>query len=513
MSFSCRTFVAQRAVVAWVLLAIPAAPAALAAQAQAPATLTLAEAIGLARRNNPTYLTDLTRSVSADWAVRESYGALLPGASLSSSLSWQQAGTQRFGIFTGSDLGLATSTDYYSSSYSVNLSYRLSGAQLLAPGRDKTARRATEADMDAAGTRLEQSVTQGYLAVLRARDGVALARQELQRADENLKLAQARVAVGSAIPLDARQAEVERGRAQVQLLQAENDVQIQRVRLAETLGVRLEPSVELTTTFSVGEVPWDLETLIAAALESHPQIRAARATVAANHTSVRMARTAYLPSLSLSAGFSGFARQAGNENFLIAQAQGQLANQRQDCELFNAISAGIANPLPNRPANCAAYVLTPDAEARIRDSNNVFPFDFSREPWSLSLTFSLPVFQGFGRERQIEEARVQEKTAEYRLRAQELSLRTLVETGYLNVATMRQTVDLESRNQALAEDQLRLARERYRVGAAAFLELQDAETIKARADRAYLDAVYNFHASLADLQAAVGRPLRETGTR
>jgi outer membrane protein len=88
-----------------------------------------------------------------------------------------------------------------------------------------------------------------------------------------------------------------------------------------------------------------------------------------------------------------------------------------------------------------------------------------------------------------------------------------VETAWLNVATLRQTVDLESRNRALAEDQLRLARERYRVGAAAFLELQDAETIKARADRAYLDAVFSFHASLADLQAAVGRPLRETGNR
>jgi outer membrane protein len=120
----------------------------------------------------------------------------------------------------------------------------------------------------------------------------------------------------------------------------------------------------------------------------------------------------------------------------------------------------------------------------LRSSNQVFPFNFSREPWSLSLTLSLPVFEGFGRERQIEEARVQVKSAEYRVRAQELSLRTLVETGYLNVATMRQTVDLEARNQTLAEDQLRLARERYRIGSAAFLELQDAETIKARADRA-----------------------------
>jgi outer membrane protein TolC len=65
----------------------------------------------------------------------------------------------------------------------------------------------------------------------------------------------------------------------------------------------------------------------------------------------------------------------------------------------------------------------------------------------------------------------------------------------------------------LAEDQLRLARERYRVGAATFLELRDAETVKARADREYLNAVYAFHTGLAQLEAAVGRSLRNPGNR
>jgi outer membrane protein TolC len=78
----------------------------------------------------------------------------------------------------------------------------------------------------------------------------------------------------------------------------------------------------------------------------------------------------------------------------------------------------------------------------------------------------------------------------------------------LNAVTAKQSVDLEIRNKELAEDQLRLATERYRLGAAAFLELQDAATIKARADRAYLIAVYSFHESMAALENAVGRSLK-----
>jgi hypothetical protein len=39
--------------------------------------------------------------------------------------------------------------------------------------------------------------------------------------------------------------------------------------------------------------------------------------------------------------------------------------------------------------------------------------------------------------------------------------------------------------------------------------MQEAETVKARADRAYLSAVYSYHEALAALEAAVGQPLRE----
>jgi outer membrane protein len=159
-------------------------------------------------------------------------------------------------------------------------------------------------------------------------------------------------------------------------------------------------------------------------------------------------------------------------------------------------------------------VLTPDQQADILAGNDVFPFDFTREPRSASLTLSLPLFNGFQRERQLETARVTERDAELRLRADELRLRTEVATAHANLETSRQSVALEERNRELAGEQLELARERYRVGVTNFIELQDAETIKARADRAYLAALYNFHEALAALEAAVGRNLRQaTETR
>lgn len=483
------------------------------APAQERATLTLQEAIDLARRNNPEYLSQANDIAVADWAVRDAYGSLLPGASVSTSYGYQAAGNPRFGAFTGTELGLNSTTDYYSSSYSIGMSYRLSGSSLLAPGQARSQRHATSAGIEAAAFNLGAVVTRNYISVRRARDGVILARRELTRADENLRLAQARVEVGAAIPLEVKQAEVERGRAEVAVVQAENLVRTEQLRLMQTLGVRVAGEVELTTEFRVHDVPWTVDQLVATAREGHPQLRAARASASAAEAGVKMARSTYLPSLSLSAGLSGYARQAGNTDLLVEQGRIGAQQQIASCERMNLISAGLSQPLPGMPANCAALAFSPDHERAIRDANNRFPFGYSRDPYSVSLTLSLPLFDGFSRERQVEQARVARTDAELRVRAEELRIETEVGTALNNVQTARVSAELEARNAELAEEQLNLARERYRVGAASFLELQDAETAKARADRAQLTALYQFHESIAALEAAVGRSLTQSEIR
>lgn len=61
---------------------------------------------------------------------------------------------------------------------------------------------------------------------------------------------------------------------------------------------------------------------------------------------------------------------------------------------------------------------------------------------------------------------------------------------------------------ANATEELRLAQERFRFGAANSIEVTDAQTNLAQAEQARIDAVYNFHKTLAALEALVGRSLR-----
>src|SRR5688500_9160123 len=100
------------------------------ADAQQPpkTTLTLEEAIALARQNNPAFLAQQNDLTVADWGVRQAYGELLPGASASTSFQYQGSGTQRIGFLSGSDLGVSSSPAYMLSNYFIGVDYSLSGS-------------------------------------------------------------------------------------------------------------------------------------------------------------------------------------------------------------------------------------------------------------------------------------------------------------------------------------------------------------------------------------------------
>lgn len=477
------------------------------------ATLTLEEAIGIARRNNPDYLAQRNDDGVADWTVRQSYASFLPTATASMSGQYQAPGVPNFGLFTSSDIGISRTPPYYFSSYRLGLNLSLSPATFFEVKRARAARKATDASIDAESFRLASNVTVAYLTALRARDGVELAQRQLEEAEETRDLAQSRVDVGEAIPLDAKQAQVGFGRAQVALLQARNLEESQLRRLAQQLGVQLPDTVALTSEFQVFEPTWSVEDLVAQAMPSHPDLVSLRAGATAAKAALRQQQGTYLPTLNVSAAWSGFTRETGDDAYLLASARDNAANRIDNCEFLNQVSAGLSQPLPDHPQDCSRFQLSAADEQEILDANRVFPFDFQRQPLVVSATVSLPIFTGFNRQLQVAQARNQAEDADYQRRAAELRVRADIGERLGSVEAAWEVYQIEQENYAVAQSQVELARERYRLGAGTFLELLNAQAIQATADRDLLSSRYTFHEQLVALEAAVGRSLRPAEAR
>lgn len=490
------------ALTSWLLVAAAGA----GAQEPVPSSLTLDDALSIARRNNPAYLQSANDPELADWDVRAAWGQLLPTATASAGASWQGPGNQQFGAITLGDLGFGDLPSYYGSSYRLSLNYSLGWSNILAPSQAKASRRATRANVKEAEATLVSQVTGGYLDVLRQQEGVTLAEQQLENAQVNLRLAQGRREVGTATAIDVGQAQVQVGRANVTLLQAKNALATARMRLLQQMGISGDRNVTLSTTFDLSEPTWTLDELYGDALANNPTLLARRSSQKAAEIGVSSARAAYYPTLSVSTGFSGFTREASNTNLQIAQSQAQVAQTRDQCVATNDLYSRLADPLP--PLDCSKYVFTDAQRQRILDQNDQFPFGFQKSPFTVSVGLSIPIFQGLSRQRSLEAAKLQRQDAAQQVRQQEIGLRTDLSVGLANVQTAYQSALLEERNQQLAAEQLRLARERYQVGSITFVELVDAQTVKAQADRDRIAAVYAYHDAVTNLETLVGVSLR-----
>ncbi len=489
--------------VGFAVLVLVAGP--LAAQ-EIPKSLTLDDAIDLAERNNPQFLSTKNDQGPADWGVREAYGQFLPEVTGSGGVGYTAAGAVRYSNLNLGSLG----SGQVGSSYNLRLGWTLSGNTIFGLASARATANATRAQIDARRFDLASQVALAYVTALQYQDAVNVARRDVDWAEQNLKLAQTRVSSGAAAGIDAKQAEVRLGQAQVSLIQARQNLADGRVALGEQLGVDLPDSVQLASRFQVFDPTWSVDSLVSEAMRVHPALHAAQARERASVAQARQARSSYFPSLSVSAGVSGYTQKALNSDFLIAQAQNSYQGLREQCQFYNAISAGLSQPLDSFPKDCSQYVLTPGLRQKILADNSAFPFNFSKNPFSLSVGVSIPIFTGFSRQQQVAEAAAAVDDAKQSVRQEKLALRTQLAQAYNALTADYQVVQIQRHNQEVAQEALKQRQRQYALGAAAItiLDLLDAQKTLTTADQAYLNALYNFHYNLIRLQAAVGRPLR-----
>lgn len=493
-------------------LVLTLVPALLANSASAQAiesiALSLADAIEIARGSNPGFQRTRNDLQLADADVKSARGALyLPSATASAGMNWQGAGEQQFGSLTADQLGFGNEPAFYFSSYRLGLDYRFDGATLLAPGQAKASRIATRAQITNADAGLVQEITQRYIEVLRQEEELKVSDSQFERARFNLRLSRGQYDLGSASAVDVAQADVAAGRAEVTVLQTQNALENARIRLLQAMGVDLSEEVVLTTSFTLSEPTWEAEELFALGLAENPNLASLEASRNASAYAVKIAKSSYLPTVSLSASLSGFTRQSSNVDGQIARSEFQSQSNIAGCLAQNDLFSRLANPLPS--LDCTRFVFTDDQEGTIRSSNDVFPFNFQKSPPTAGLTISVPLFQGFSRSRQVEAAQVERDDMDHNIREQELALRADIATTLADLRTGYRTAVLERRNRDVADRQLELARERFSLGLADFLELVEAETLKVEADRSLVAAIFTYHDALATLEAVVGVPLRQ----
>ncbi len=464
---------------AFALASLVLLPAVLVAQGGSRAatpTLTLDEALVLAKRNNPVYLQTLNGRTRAGAAQRAAYGAFIPSVSTNVSAGFREGRPQNFG-----GVSFGASADQVNSNFGLSAQLDLSPSVWLNTRQQSLGATAADFDVEAGVLALRQSVTSQYMAVLQQEARATLQDTLLANTIVQLDLAKARQAAGSATDLDVRRAEVQVGTQRVAVLQARNLGEVEKLRLFQNIGVAQPGDVKLVTTLPVTLPGQSLEQLLDEARNRNPALRALRDREAASAVNSRSAKSQYLPNVQLSANLSGYTQRFSG----------------------NYVNGNVAAAIASNPAADTAGI-----RRRLQAQQDQFPLSFERNPYTLSLAFSLPIFDGFAREQRVQVAEAARSDAQYNVRAQELRLTADVTAAYLTLQTDAQSVTLNTRNAQAAREALTLAEQRFRVGLNSLVEVIQSRADFERAESDRITSIFQFHRDFVALEQAAGRPLR-----
>lgn len=322
--------------------------------------------------------------------------------------------------------------------------------EVFSGGRRLADLRASGASLDAAEARRREQdyvvvlrATETYYAAAAAADLVEVAVQRLERATQQAEFARNRYDVGTATTSDVLRAEIEMANAELGEIEARTALRASSLELGRLVGTAGEVRPADAALPAMAPTLPPLDELVERGLRTAPLVRAATALQASRRADRLAAYSPYIPSLRLTGGYDWFA----------------------------------------------------------------FDFPPDQRSWSLRVTASLPVFNGFQREAALTRAAALERTAEAQARDAVIGTRVAVESAVQDIELADHRVRISARTVELAREDLRVQEERYQIGAATILDLQTSQLTLAEAEVAVVRARQALGGAIARLEAVFGESL------
>ena len=284
------------------------------------------------------------------------------------------------------------------------------------------------------------NVKQAYYNLLQAEKNRDVAIETVKLTQEQLAQAKGFFEAGVKSRYDVTTAEVNLSNARLAQIRADNEVQIARVTLKNTMGAPDLPDFVIEDTLAFHKTPITFEEAIPRAYANRPDLQSVRAKQEASKESVSLARSGYYPTLT------------GNANY-----------------------------------------------TRVDDT-----FVPEPSGWSAGVTLNFPLFNGFLTNYQVKEAKqnmYQQKANEESLRQ---SIVLDVQQAYLNLRAFEDGVAVAELTVQQSQENYDIATGRYNAGVGSPLDVTSALVGLSNAKTNFIAALANYKIAEAALLKAMG---------
>ena len=413
--------------------------------AQAP-KITLAEAIERAARVQPSVIQAGGSVRTAEARQRTASGAFLPNFSLSSGIGRSfSEGPQRVDPNTGQVISGNSTNQSITNSIS-------SSVDLFTGFRRGNEKRAANASRDAADASYlnarntqQLTTTNQFFDALAAEHLLQVRGAAVRRAEEQLKIAVAKLHAGRGIRPDSLRSVVTLGNAQLQLVNARAALATAEANLGRLVGLDGPIGAQEDSAFYSILPSVDTAGLRAEAMAQAPSVKSAEASAASARAAIKVAKASYFPTVSLSGSMSLNGSRANDYDFL----QGRQFN----------------------------------------------------------LGLSWPIFNRFQREQNIVSSEVTAENAAATAAESRRQVLASLTTYIASLEAARLRIGISQTSVLAAQEDLRVQQERYRLGAATIVDVLTSQEALDQAEVDLVNARFDYLRARAQISALIGRTL------
>lgn len=415
--------------------------------AQTPQRISLQEAIDIALENNITLRQAENNMLLQNAGVTSAQMDFLPN--LNFGLNGNRNTGRQFVQETLSYDDLTTLSSGASLSSGVTIFDGLRNINNLRAAQ--TSKLSAEENLQRAKENVIFNTASSYLSVLLNQELLKISQENLEASRKQLEQVQAQVEVGMRPMVDLYNQEAVVANNEFQIVERENALNISIIQLVRILAIDPMQDYEFVTPGIDEENlqvnSYSLTQLIEQAMLNRSDLRGTEAQIKLSEYNLRIARGAYLPTVSLSASLSG----GYSDQFRERTPSGEVV----DVGYFDQIT----------------------------DRNRRY---------SIGFNIQVPIFNRYNTKLNVQRSQVDYKNAMLDLEAKKLEINQEVRQAYNDYLSASKQLDTTERALLAASKAYETEQERYRVGASTLIELTqaNAEFVSASSNR--VQAVYRF---------------------
>ena len=411
----------------------------------APVELTLEEAVAMALKSNPAVKISESELEKANWDVSVAKAGKAPSVTLSHNASRYKTGASSSYYYTGSSIAKYPVPAYLTTLYANSIDMTLplyTGGKL--EGTIDNAKLAVKiADLGVTDTQqqIKLNATTGYYKILQTRNLVILNGESLDRLTEHLKNVEAQYNAGTVAKTDVLRSEVEKADAEQNLIIAKNSYELAVSNLNNIISLPLATELSVKDELKYQKYDKTMEECIAVSLNNRPDLAQSKTNVEIAKTNIKVA-------------------ESGNK-------------------------------------------LTVSATASEKWHDSDFP-GTENNTWTIGISANYNLFDAGLTKAQVKGAGAELTKATEQLRQVKDSVQLEVRQAYLNMLEAEKRIDTSKVAVVKGEEDYKIAQVRYSAGVGTNLDVIDSQVALTSAKTDYVQALYDYNTSRANLDKAMG---------